>query len=156
MLEKPMPPSWAALACAQGAGLQRGKATWQDFIRQLGEISSGNLAGFNPHSFSTSRWHQGTAARRHGASRDRCRKYGQPSLPARISLMALASWSVQDVPLPPQSPASVPYVVTAHLAISLRIILTNSAWFAAGCRIQSLNHSMCHPFLQLFPFPPTS
>ena len=27
---------------------------------------------------------------------------------------------------------------------------------SAGCRIQSFYHSTCHPFLQLFPFPPTS
>ena len=48
-------------------------ATWRDFIRQLDEISFGNLAGFNPRSSPTSRWPQGTSARRHGASRDRCR-----------------------------------------------------------------------------------
>ena len=35
-------------------------------IRQLGEISFGNLAGFNPRFSPASRWLQGTSARRHG------------------------------------------------------------------------------------------
>ncbi len=45
MLEKPMPPSWAALACAQSAGLQRGKNAFAGFGEELVLLGNG-IGGF--------------------------------------------------------------------------------------------------------------